>query len=175
MARLDDREAHRFDVVISLFGSFSHVLEPDKAVAGIARACRPGGRILVMAYSRLSMRNLARCLRERTLVPIAAQQNYRARNSAPGSDFAPMLAYSPSDLKALFAGFDDVKVSGLNAVFELQPVKSLVRTRLHDPETARHALSIESSILGLVPGLGHMLVLTATARAPSPRPLLLAA
>jgi ubiquinone/menaquinone biosynthesis C-methylase UbiE len=162
MARLWDHEAHRFDVVISLFGSFSHVLDPEKAVAGIAHACRPGGRILVMAYSRRSLRNLARCLPARSLAPLARRQNYQVRNSGSGCGSAPALAYSARELKALFAGFEDVRVSGLNAVLELDAVKALARVRLRDPAAATRALSIESRILDLAPGLGHMLVLTAT-------------
>jgi ubiquinone/menaquinone biosynthesis C-methylase UbiE len=175
MARLDEREAQRFDIVVSLFGSFSHVLEPEKAVSAIARACRPGGRILVMAYSRRSVRNLTRCLRDRSWAPIAMRQSYRVRNSDVGRSSAPMLAYSPRELKALFAGFDDVKVTGLNGMFELQSVKSLTRARFHDPETVSRALSLESHILGLLPDLGHMLVLTAKAPVAASRQLLLAA
>jgi ubiquinone/menaquinone biosynthesis C-methylase UbiE len=162
MARLWDHEAHRFDVVISLFGSFSHVLDPEKAVAGIAHACRPGGRILVMTYSRRSLRNLARCLPARSLAPLAKRQNYQVRNSGNGRGAAPALAYSARELKALFAGFEDVRVSGLNAVLELDVVKSLARARMRDPAAATRALTIESRILALAPGLGHMLVLTAT-------------
>jgi ubiquinone/menaquinone biosynthesis C-methylase UbiE len=162
MARLPDHEAGRFDLVMSLFGSFSHVLDPEKAVAGMAHVCRPGGRIFVMAYSRLSLRNLARCLRKRSLAPLARLQHYRVRNAPPATESAPALAYSAGELEALFVGFEDVRVVGLNALFELGPMKSLARARMRGPSSATRALRLESRLLEIAPSLGHMLVLTAT-------------
>jgi ubiquinone/menaquinone biosynthesis C-methylase UbiE len=69
MAKLKEHEANHFDAVISLFGSFSHVLDPEKAVSSIAHVCRPGGRILEMAYSGRSLRNVMRSLHERSAAP----------------------------------------------------------------------------------------------------------
>lgn len=162
MARLQNHEANHFDDVISLFGSFSHVLTPEKAVSGIAHVCRPGGRILIMAYSRRSLRNLVRAARERSSAPLAPLQHYRVRNSSRDGQSAPAIAYTARELKALFSRFENVKIAGLNAVFEIEPAKSLARGRLGDPATAAKALRIESGLLRLAPTLGHMLVLTAT-------------
>ena len=46
------------DVVLSLFGSFSHALNLTAAIAEFQRVLRPGGRFLVMVYSRFSLRNI---------------------------------------------------------------------------------------------------------------------
>jgi ubiquinone/menaquinone biosynthesis C-methylase UbiE len=162
MAHLRNHEANHFDVVISLFGSFSHALDAEKAVSSIAHVCRPGGRILVMAYSRFSLRNLARWARVRRADVLAPLQRYRVRNSSDQGESAPAIAYSARELKALFSRFENVKVSGLNAMFELSSLKSLVRTRLRGPDAAARALGIESRLLRWTPSLGHMLVLTAT-------------
>lgn len=162
MARLQNHEANHFDAVVSLFGSFSHVLAPEKAVSSIAHVCRPGGRIRIMACSRRSLRNFVRAARERSAAPLASLQHYRVRNSSCEGESAPAMAYTARELKRLFSGFENVKVAGLNAVFEIEPAKSLARVRFGDPATAAKALRIETGLLRLAPTLGHMLVLTAT-------------
>ncbi len=161
MANVAAYEGERFDAVISLFGSFSHVLEPQRAAASIAQVCRPGGRIFVMVYSRHSLRNLARCIGERSLAPVARLQHYRVRNQTSGGDSAPALAYTKRELKALFRGFDDIEIVGLNAVFELGPAKALVRAKIRGAGAAAKALGAESRLLRPFPDLCHMLVLTA--------------
>lgn len=146
---------------MSLFGSFSHVLEPERAVAAISHACKPGGRIFLTVYSRLSLRNMVRSIAAPASAPTAQLQPYSVRNSQAASGAAMARSYTAHDLKSLFGRFQDVKVVGLNALFELGLVKSLARASLRDAAAAERALAIENRIFRYAPNLCHSLVVTA--------------
>lgn len=161
MAKMRVAESARFDVAMSLFGSFSHVLEPERAIMAISHACKPGGRIFLMVYSRLSLRNLVRSMGAPASGPTAQLQPYSVRNSQTASGAAMARSYTAHGLKSLFGRFKDVKVVGLNAVFELGLVKSLSRRVVRDSVAAERALSFESRMFRHAPNLCHSLVVTA--------------
>ena len=117
-------ENESFDSVISLFGSFSHAIRNDQAVREIKRVLRPRGTFLIMTYSRMSLRNLLKCIRNLSLTPISEVHGYEIRKTS-GSVFAEARFYTHRSLRSLFSGFQNVRVRGLNAMLELPVIRSL--------------------------------------------------
>lgn len=146
-----------FDLVLSLFGSFSHVGDFGRAMNGIGRVLSENGKIVLMVYSRYSLQNLVRrCLGSREALGIV--QQYQIRNSSDGIS-CPAIFYSSLPLRYLLIsnGFTHVRCIGLNAVFELPLVKPLARHAAH----SRSMLMFESRLLGAMPDLAHSLIATA--------------
>ena len=88
-----------FDMAVSLFGSFSYSPMPEKVISEAMRLLKPGGRIFFMAYGpRYKNRRSYILNRHKIVVP------------------HPELPLCR--LKELFSCFDDLRITGLNALVE---------------------------------------------------------
>lgn len=81
-----------FDVIVSLFGSFSYA-EPERAASEIYRMLRPGGRFLVMTLGQNYARRSSYILRE---------------NPVPRNE------YTRFDLEGIFRRFSNIRVRGMS-------------------------------------------------------------
>lgn len=159
MSFLDNESA---DLVTSLFGSFSHAVHYSVAVSELKRILKPGGKILLMVYSRFSLRNVLRALRKLQPNLLAEVHEYEIRRTS-GSIFADARFYYPKLIKRAFADFDNLQVRGLNCAFELP----LINTYFAHPKkraVTERLLRLEMRSLATVPYLCHSLIITGTRR-----------
>ncbi len=148
-----------FDTAISLFGSFSHVIERQQAISELSRVLRPGGSVLLMLYSRFSLRNTWLNLRRGRLSHYESMHPYEIRKTS-GSIFADAWFYDQRAIRQLFSGFSDLTIIGLNAALELPALGAFFespRRRSH----AQRYLESESHILRRAPMLCHSMIVTA--------------
>jgi SAM-dependent methyltransferase len=106
MSQLSPFPADHFDLVMSLFSSFSYNDDPHAATAEIYRVLKPGGALLITVLGRWSLRKLLQG-------KWAAYEEYQTRQSH-SSLTAPSWTFSPQTLAALFAdaGFCKIRVTG---------------------------------------------------------------
>lgn len=99
-----------FDVVVSTYGSLSHVLEIEVALAEIARVLRPNGRAFMMFYGLDNRRYPQR----RDTVPVW----YSPRGVDIPADFrVPARLYSTRSIRKLLSlKFRHVRVRGLTQI-----------------------------------------------------------
>jgi SAM-dependent methyltransferase len=147
------------DAVVSFYGSLSHARCPERLIERVYDWLRPGGQFFLMFYSRYSMRNLfdAACHMNRDF--IKPFRPYSIRNC--GATCPPPLNahfFSATDLHWLFADFEDVRVSGLNAFWELPGLKGVLRSARI---VAKPAVRGEAGVLhGPLANLGFSLIAT---------------
>ena len=107
--------------VVSLFGPLSHCRNPERAIAEAWRILEPGGRVLMTAYSRYTLRRLLRLRVRRT-------SRYRIRNTEGFDSSIPTRFFSPRELETLFRRhFVDVRVTGLTTLAQLSPSWGITR------------------------------------------------
>lgn len=151
--------AEEFDCVISLFGSFSHVIDRDRAVSELRRVLVPGGELFLMLYSRFSLRNSWLNGRSATLKHYESLHPYEIRKTS-GTIFADAWFYDRRAVNRVFQSFENVDIRGLNCLLELPlfaaPFESPRRT-----ERAARYLRHESRLLCRVPNLCHSLLVSA--------------
>lgn len=147
------------DVVISLFGSFSHSLNPDRAVCQIERILKPGGRFMIMAYSRWSYRNIIQSIRAGSPSKVAMVQRYSIRNSQ-STDGAPAIMYTAAALKKLFGRFENLSVFGLNAQCLFEPFAGLHSRR--NTELGLTNMLLHELWNKTHPNFAHTLIITGT-------------
>jgi len=146
------------DVVLSLFGSFSHALNHEAAIAEFERVLKPGGRFLVMVYSRFSLRNILRACFKISPGLLAEVRPYETRHTS-GPPFVDACFYDRELVNDAFRTFDDVRVEGLNCLFELPFFDTWFgnsRKRAVIERLLRH----EMKKLALWPYLCHSLIIT---------------
>jgi ubiquinone/menaquinone biosynthesis C-methylase UbiE len=152
--------AESFDCVISLFGSFSHVIERDQAVGELQRILVPGGTLLLMLYSRFSLRNTWLNVRHGVIRHYERMHPYEIRKTS-GSIFADAWFYDRRAIGRVFREFDDLDVQGMNALLELPLFAALFEPQKRKERALRY-LSFESRRLRRVPNLCHSLIVSAT-------------
>lgn len=146
-----------FDAVISLFGSFSHVLNYTKAIAEIERVLKPGGVIFIMVYSRYSLRNLVKAVTKLSISFLAEIQPYQIRRTS-GSIFADARFYTTKSARKAFKKFRNLRIQGLNALLEL-PLIRLPFLPHNKWPSAKRFLIRESKFLQRNPNLCHSLII----------------
>lgn len=98
-----------YDNIISLNGSFSHVINYNDAINEFMRLLKPGGNLFLMVYSRYSIKRVLNGKFLRTI------DNYNIRNSSiSGGTTSPAFFWSISSLKREFCSFRNVNIKGLN-------------------------------------------------------------
>lgn len=158
MENLSYFSANNFDAVISCFGSFSHAVNVQKAVSEIERILKPGGKIFLMVYSRLSLKNIFKALTTFSINPLQEVHAYEIRKTS-GSIFCDARFYTQESIKKTFTHFEKLNVQGLNAMLELP----LLRAPYLPAEKAKQAkklLLAESKFLTRFPNLCHSLIIT---------------
>lgn len=143
MTDLSKFEAGTFDVVISLYTSFSFTNRPRETIAEVYRVLKPGGRTFVSALNRWSLRRLVRG-------KIGQYEEYCTRNSDVDHVGVPAWTYSQHHLQTAFleAGFSDVLVHGQSSLGGVVESRALWKLNV--------------LISKLLPGLGHILNVIAT-------------
>ena len=123
MEKLDVASGAMTDV-ISLFGSFSHCEHPEAVIDEAYRVLQPGGRLLLMAYSRYSLARIYR-------FEFGATGGYCIRRSAQIGKPAPARFYTPRELRKLVERrFSRVSVAGLTTIAQLHPSAGITRLDL---------------------------------------------
>jgi ubiquinone/menaquinone biosynthesis C-methylase UbiE len=138
MTDLSKFEAGAFDVVISLYTSFSFTNRPREMLAEIYRVLIPGGRTFVSALNRWSLRRL---VGRKT----GQYEEYCTRNSDIDRVGVPAWTYSQYHLQTAFleAGFSDVLVRGQSSLGGVIESRALWKLNV--------------LISKLLPGSGHIL------------------
>jgi SAM-dependent methyltransferase len=146
------------DVVLSLFGSFSHALNHEAAIAEFERVLKPGGRFLVMVYSRFSLRNILRACFRISPGLLAEVRPYETRRTS-GPPFVDACFYDRKLVNDAFGKFDDVRVDGLNCLFEM-PFFDTWFGKSRKQAVIERMLRYEMKRLALWPYLCHSLIIT---------------
>lgn len=141
MSDLSKYEDGQFDVIISIFSSFSYTDEIEHTLEEIKRVLRPNGVVFISVISRFSLRRLLKFQTEKF-------EKYKTRQTNLES-YSNSWTFTKKELIFLFenAGFEDIKVTGLNSfasIFEFSLLWKLGRF-----------ISI------IFPNLSHELILTA--------------
>lgn len=157
MTNLSYFKRNDFDAVISLFGSFSHVINYTKAVAEIERVLKPGGLIFIMVYSRYSIRNLFKTITKLSLNSLSEIQPYEIRKTS-GSIFADARFYTAKSVRRAFERFYNIRIIGLNAFLEL-PLLRLPYLSQERWMFAKRFLLKETKLLSPIPNLSHSLII----------------
>lgn len=92
MADLGAFDDNSYDAIVSIMGSFSYCLQPDRTIAEIWRVLRPGGVIFIMACGK----------------------RYRHRKSHITGNTVPFITWDRKALKRAFRQFQQVKVTGMS-------------------------------------------------------------
>lgn len=146
-----------FDSIISLFGSFSHILNPVQTIDEIKRVLKPNGMVFIMVYSRFSLRNLLKALTKFSAKSLQEIGPYSIRN-AQASDSAAAKFYTQKSCRQFFKNFSQLSISGLNAFLEIP----FFRHSFLPPQKSRAAkkfLAAENRSLRYWPELGHSLII----------------
>lgn len=93
MERIPGVEDNTFDAIVSLFGSFCYVQDPEEAVSGFWRMLKPGGWLQLQVYG-----------------PLFA---YRRRHII---GHVPFMIWNTARGRDLFRAFEDVRVRGFSSV-----------------------------------------------------------
>jgi ubiquinone/menaquinone biosynthesis C-methylase UbiE len=145
-----------FNVICSFFGSFSHATLYGIAMSELYRILKPRGRVLLMVYSRYSLRNLFNCFLRLDKRAFAFKKPYNIRNEAQKNGCHAFF-YSPNSLSTLLTGFgfDHIRFFGLNVLMELPIFKFFAQ---RSKRGIRDWLALESKLFRAWPGLGHSLI-----------------
>lgn len=146
-----------FDLVVSLFGSFSHVLNWAPAIAEIARVLRPGGKLFLMVYSRYSLRNITQAIFRLSPGLLSEVRPYEIRKTS-GSIFADARFYTSASISLRFPNFSNIRVSGLNCTLELPFWRPGLRAS-ENADRAQGYLRREMKRLSRCPNLCHSLII----------------
>lgn len=149
-----------FDLALSTFGSFSYADNPAKFLSDISQVLREGnGHILVMAYSRFSVRNILARIRHNDPRLTDERRPYVYRNDDDNHSHDGPDAHfhtSQSLIKAAQeAGLHRISVQGLNFFLDS------VDTTHENFDAALRSLQVEREQIS-IPDLSHSLILTAT-------------
>jgi len=155
MTDLSMFDDNSFSVVMSLFGSFSHVIDYERGLSEIYRILKPGGKLFLMTYSKYSISSII-STSIRLNCSMAFKRPYNIRNSKEQMA-CDALFYSPSILNnALSAiGFRNVKYRGLNYFMEIDMLKKLL---LKFPLLIKGWADIENKVLSGFPKFAHSLI-----------------
>ncbi len=142
--------AGTFDNIISLNGSFSHVINYPDAINEFFRLLKPGGEAFVMVYGRFSLKRILRG------AFFKRRGRYNIRNcTSPKAMSSPAIFWSAQSLRKSFHSFSEVNVSGLNVTADFFK-------RRHDVNEALRHLKKELSYPALLQQFAHALILKAT-------------
>jgi SAM-dependent methyltransferase len=156
--KLRELQDDSFEAVISLFGSFSHAEDPARACAEITRVAKPGALILIMVYSRFSLRNIIAALGKMSLSPLLRTRPYYVRNATHGLiNGAPAHFFTAGDLRKLFTRFENVRVFGLNAILETGLARAAFSRA--SAEFCSRLLLREQTLIASLPSAAHSLIL----------------
>lgn len=151
---------NQFDLVLSTFGSFSYAEDPAKFLSDMDGVLRAGnGHLLVMAYSRFSVRNVLSRFQRQDARYTDERRSYAYRNDGDDSlaDGPHAYFHTVHSLTeaARQVGLHRISVQGLNFFLDSSNTK---------PANFEEALSalLEERRQIPSPDLSHSLILTAT-------------
>jgi len=146
-----------FENVVSFYGSLSHSTDLKNIVAKINQTLAPGGRFVLMFYSRFSLRNIISSIFHLNFEFLSKLRPYQIRNFDKNEPPPiPAYFYSVGDLKKSFKQFDDITFYGLNYLAELPLIKSFLK---RNKKLAELILNLEFRAIGkLAPNLGYSII-----------------
>lgn len=148
----------KFDLVLSLFGSFSHTKNAKKVTNHLLNEITVDtGVIYLMTYSRFSFKNIYAFIKSLNWNKLSSKQLYNIRNSELDSA-CPAYFYSPNDIRKLFSlqHYYKLKFKTINEIFEIPMFKMLIKNLRLDKVIA--ILMLERLFLTFSPSLGHSLI-----------------
>jgi ubiquinone/menaquinone biosynthesis C-methylase UbiE len=148
----------KYDLILSLFGSFSHANRYEPILNELTDALlKPDGDIYLMVYSRYSLKNLWHTIAHFNTGHLRFRQGYNIRNCGVNI-VCQAFFYTPKKLLGLIRDQQKLRIhfSSINALFELPFFKRIIR-RLPTP-VVYFVLAFERGLLYIFPSLGHSLV-----------------
>lgn len=139
------KQPNYFDLCLSLFGSFSYVLQPSlEAIPALYRVIKPQGHVFIMVYSRFSLKNWYDAFASRDLSRLAAVHPYACRNACPAQTVEAKF-YTRAAIIRAFRCFAPLNIYGLNGCLELPWMKAFLRS--HGQRSAVQGLAVAHQIL----------------------------
>lgn len=159
MNELRTLESNNFDLVCSIFGSFSHTDDYNHTLDEIKRILRRNGKLFLMVYSRFSFRNICKAVFRFKWKKLAFKQSYDVRNNH-GKISCGAYFFCKGKMTQLFnkRRFKVDRISGLNIFFEIPLFKPFVK----DSKKAFDVLKSELKFGKILPNLGHSLIIEGT-------------
>ena len=105
------------DAILMTFGSFSYVEDPKQFFTNVRQVLSPGnGHILLMAYSRFSIRNQLMAKKTGDQSYLDSHRAYAFRNDSTECEKTLAYFYTSEQLSALAydAGFQHIDIKGMN-------------------------------------------------------------
>ncbi|KXF76380.1 hypothetical protein ATN84_16020 [Paramesorhizobium deserti] len=153
MAKLDFLGDNSFDCVISLNSAFSHVGDGRAAAVEMTRVLKPGGMLLVMAYSRYSLSRLRTFWRNGLC---SREGPYTVRNADKGCACRARF-YTSKELERCFSALTETRTFPLNILPDNFPCGRNMHRLIA-------LMTRETRLPGFLHGLGHALILTGVKR-----------
>ena len=147
-----------FDLVLSLFGSFSHTRNARSLITELLKKYTTNRAVLyLMTYSRFSFKNLYAFIKSFNWGKLSFAQQYNIRNSQVDSSCKAYF-YCPARIKKIIpiAFHKKIKFKTINGIFEIPLFKRLIKKMR--TSSIYSILKFERSLLSHVPSLGHSLV-----------------
>lgn len=149
----------KFDLIISLFGSFSHAEQGDSLIKHFVEdMITETGTIYLMTYSRYSVKNWFSFLKDGDFDHLSSEQQYNIRNCG-ASVSCKAFFYSPGKMKKILKQVScscRLRFRSINALFELPLLKKIIR-KLGFLGSLR-LLKAERSLLRFIPRFGHSFI-----------------
>lgn len=95
-----------FDTLVSIYGPMSYSPSPQALIQEFSRVVRPGGSLIVMPYTKRVEKGQRSSELDRKLLT--------GDYSTAINPYIEKVFYSTAMLRELFAGFDDVRITGIN-------------------------------------------------------------
>lgn len=153
-------ENNSFDMVVSLFGSYSHVPKYKEGLRRISQVLKPGGKLFLMVYSKYSFRSIFDYVFRQRKKALGFERQYNIRNNKKNIS-CKALFYSPCIVRMVLekTNFKRIKCRGLNFFFELGFLKTVLKQ--FNVGFVRRILEKESCLFGNRAQFAHSLIVFA--------------
>lgn len=144
MSDLSNFQSNSFDIVISIFTSFSYTDDVEKTISEIARVLKPNGKILISVIGKYSFRRICK-------LKFGNIERYNTRGKTT-KKFSFAWVFTESEIRKQFAksNFSNIEVAGYNSFGGLGSLTN-------------HPMfwKISNKISNLFPNSSHELIVTA--------------
>jgi len=159
MNHLEQLPDNTYDIVCSIFGSFSHAEQYEEVLSNINRVLLPSGEIFLMTYSRFSLRNISNFITKFRLKDLKFEQQYDVRNNNAGISCKAFFYSTRKMFKLLKKHqFNGLHSFGVNIFFELPFIKKVFGKQ----SIVKFLLEKELALGWILPNLGHSLIIEGT-------------
>lgn len=149
----------KFDLIVSLFGSFSHAENAGSLMGTLINSLlNKKGKLYLMTYSRFSIKNFYSAIKSANISKLSEKQPYNIRNSQ-SELFCSAFFYTPNKMLKIVKKIlpqSKIQFKTINGFFEIPLLKKAVKTLSSRKVFA--ILKIERILLIITPFLGHSLI-----------------